>query len=149
MTRSQEVGDTFGGTWTLSNSSGKTINSLLIDGQPGDTIFDITNPDPGTDGSARGWTFETDYTPIIATYRDLVALTGYAPVGDLYLRLNLQFTGDGFASGAVAPHTMTFIADTDMAATHGDIHPTPEPTTILLIGLGLVGLVGARRKLNK
>jgi hypothetical protein len=141
------TGDTFSDSWTLSNSSGNAISRILIDGQPGDTIFDITDPDPGTPGSARGNTFNPD-AGLVVTYRDLVALTGFAPVGDLYLRLDIQFP-NGFASGAAAPNTFKFVADTDNAGTPGDIHPTPEPATMLLLGFGLLGLVGARKKFQK
>jgi hypothetical protein len=126
-----QSGDTFGGDWTFSNT-GTAISRLVMDGVSGDTIFDIDwQPYPGTDGSANGWTFDTNYTGnLTATYRNILALTGNAPVGDLYTM-------------------MTFKADTDSAATAGDIKPVPEPITLLLLGLGLVGIAGAKKAFKK
>ena len=99
-----ESGDTFGGTWTLTNNTGSAMTRLLIDAGPGDTVYDISwppgdnNPGSGygTAGSARGWTFDVTGGSdaglnIVATYRDLVALSGNAPVGDLYRYLDIQF----------------------------------------------------------
>lgn len=135
-----ESGDTFGSNWNLI---ARGITRLVIDGVPGDTIFDTRRfgDVEGTPGSARGWTFETAYTGSLeATYRNWVKLTGFAPAGDLYTMLDLNFGPNGFAGD------MSFIADTDNAATAGDIKPAPEPATLLLLGLGLVGLTGIRRK---
>jgi hypothetical protein len=145
-----ESGDTFTENWTLLSDF--ALSGILIQGSPGDTVFDKNTDDPdpigdeGTPGSARGWTFEVTSAPmtyaldITATYRNLVALTGYAPVGDLYEQLELAFTNaGGFAAGS----SLSFISDTDSAATAGDITPrVPAPGAMLLgvIGTGLVGL---------
>jgi hypothetical protein len=152
-----QSGDTFGGDWTFSNT-GTAISRLVMDGVSGDTIFDIDwQPYPGTDGSANGWTFDTNYTGnLTATYRNILALTGNAPVGDLYTMLDLNFGPNGFSGGNSSLATnfttgnmMTFKADTDSAATAGDIKPVPEPITLLLLGLGLVGIAGAKKAFKK
>jgi hypothetical protein len=143
-----ESGDTFGGLWTL-NTGTNTMTRLLIDAGPGDTVFDTTaiGDIAGTDGSARGWSFErTSANPgldVTATYLDYVALTGFAPVGDLFRYLDLSFqqaTGAAGFSGI-----MEYISDTDNLKFAGDLRPVPEPATILLLGAGIVGLIGFRR----
>ena len=100
-----ESGDTFGGFWSLSSSVG--ISSIFIDAGVGNTVFDIDWVGYGTDGSASGWTFQTDDPfDITATYSGEVSVGGAAAVGDLWRYLNLDFT-QGFSGG------MRFIADTD------------------------------------
>jgi hypothetical protein len=42
--------------------------------------------------------------------------------------------------------TSTPVASADVSENSGDIHATPEPTTLILLGSGLVGLVAFGRK---
>ena len=64
------------------------------------------------------------------TYSGPVSLTGQSFSGDLYRYMEVDFS---------SPFTgvLTFIADTDNASIHGDIHPTvPAPGALLLAALG-------------
>lgn len=154
-----ESGDTYGGYWTLTATS--AIASIFIDAGTGDTVFDRTfSPYPGTSGSANGWDFSivgVNNWDITATYRDVVALQGSDPVGDLFRTLTISFGSGSFGPGAdtlavgAASAMLTFVADTDNLSISGDIRPepVPEPTTMLLFGSGLVGLaaVGRRKRI--
>jgi len=150
-----EAGDTWDSNWTLSNSSTKGIASLRIDAGLGDTAFDTYFNDLfGTTNSARGKDFAVTgglvqaygELDILATYKDLVALTGNPPVGDLYRRLKIDFTNSAFASGS---SNLTFVADTDNFEFAGDLQVVPEPSTLLvwslLASLG-IGCGAYRRK---
>ena len=137
-------GDSFTANWSLATDS-RRMDSIFIDAGAGDAVFDVWDSSFGTDGSARGHAFSATYNggfDITATYSGAVALNGDAPVGDLYRYLTIDFTGDYFRQD----DSLTFRADTDSLAISGDIAPVPEPSTILLLGAGLLGLVGYNRK---
>jgi hypothetical protein len=130
-------GDSFNSNWTLSNSTGVPMISLLIDPFPGETVFDtldtFTTP-PNTPGSENGAAEFAD--PLTGTYTNLVGIIGDAssPYGDLYQLLEVTFGPNYLASG----DRVTFIADTD------SIGIVPIPGSVLLLGSGLLGLVGFR-----
>ena len=150
-----QSGDTYKSPWVFSvNNPCISIYHLSINAIVGGTVFDLTGPEYGgdsfgTDGSLRGWTFEvTEPThlyssagsePLItALYSDIVQLEGAPePGGDLYGSLDISF-GDltRFGYGSV----LQFFADTDTIA------PVPEPATMLLMGIGLIGLASISRR---
>ncbi len=135
-----QSGDTFSFNWTLYGSG---IDRIQIDAGPGNTVFDVLGDAYYTDGSALGnpFTLTSFYGGnITATYKDLVALTGFAPLGDLYRSLDIDFAAD-------FDGTITFLADTDNLQFAGDIKPVPEPGTLLLLGSSLIGIAGLGRKL--
>jgi hypothetical protein len=135
-------GDTFEDDWMLTASSDFALSGLSLFGAPGKTVFDRTfGGAVGTDGSALGLDFMvTGGTPgdITATYRDQFALTGFAPVGDLFVSLDIDFAQN--FSGR-----MMYMADTDNATT---IPVVPAPGTLLLLGAGALALGFRKRKAN-
>jgi len=143
--------DTYGSWWTLTNITTHAITGLLIEGAPGNTVFDVWANTEGTSGSSNGWPFEFKHGPsipvdIIATYRNQVGVAGDAPVGDLYEEMEIEFTNaGGFPSGVY--EWLGFIADTDNATTT-PLPAVPEPASAISLaaGLALLGGWGLRRK---
>jgi hypothetical protein len=155
--------DTFSSNWTLSNlaTGGPGLRSLRIEGREGRTLFDVcwrtptncaNNTEDGTDGSARGWTFETTggtYGGTVnALYTNIVGVGGNPPVGDLYEELNMRFNAD---LGMIGGQTYTFRADTDNSR-FDNPPPTllPEPSTYAMMATGFAALVavGRRRRMR-
>jgi len=144
-----EAGDTFNANWTLTNNSSQAIIGFAFDGGPGSTLFDIDGTNFGTNGSALGKSLTISLPVALtatATYSDQIALTGDAPVGDLWRNLSVSLGGSGLASATA----MTFKQDTDNLGTPGDIHPGPPPGIPLptggWAGLSLLGALASRRE---
>jgi len=141
------AGDTFGTAWTLQNAVQLELLQLTLDGQPGRTLFDRTEPSPGTPNSAAGWDFQEVSAPasltMTATYQEVLAIGTNSPLEDEWVRLSVRFSLAG--RGLPANARVQFIQDTDNAETD-IIGQVPEPTTMTLLGLGVLALVRRRRK---
>ena len=137
-------GDTFSSNWRLAVNSSTSLTSLVIDGGPGNTVFDRTfGGAKGTPGSALGKDFSMSNScglNIVATYRNQVALAGSSPVGDIFRHLEIDFT-----TIPLTNRTIYFMADTDNSIS--DIQPIPEPSTLAIWSLlGLCGIGWQRRR---
>ncbi len=138
-----QSGNTFSNDWFFSFLGGYASNltNLVLNGVGNFTVFDTTNPNPGTPGSAQGINFgnlvpDADVT---ATYSNMVAIGAAAAVGDLFQTLSLDFGANGVGAN------FRFRQDTDNDLRAAQV---PEPGTLVLLGLALaaVGATTRRRK---
>jgi hypothetical protein len=155
-----------GGYWNFAVLGSIGVNSILLDGFNNNVLFDVhpfdnsiyssdlsplNAPGPesqGTAGSLWGqalitdiWGATTTYGGQIGvTYLGEVALTGAPAVGDLYGSMLITF--DSYAFGS--KDTFKFYQDTDTITA-----PVPEPATMALFGMGLVGILGGRLRKKK
>lgn len=137
-----EAGNTHRGAWTLKVAKGVTLETVSIDGLPGNTVFDTTfGGEEGTLGSGKGKDAKVvslfrKGAAVEFTYSDLAMLEGSAgAVGDLYRHLDMQFSG-------MQPVTsLVFKADTSVASAS----PVPLPPSLVLICSGLLFLFCARK----
>ena len=144
-----QSGTTFTSAWTLTVASGFTLTSLLLEGAPGDTIFDLSNPSPGSEGSANGRTFDESTNldgAIAVTYSNPVGITPDAPVGDLYESMFIDLSGLA-GGGLMSGQTLRFRQDTDNLSISGDItpvNPVPLPAGGFMM-IAAMGGLGALR----
>lgn len=134
-----QTGDTFNSDWSYNTDFATA--SILFEGVLGPgagVVFDRTNPDTGTPGTAQG--ADASGTTVgadgEATYMDIVNILGFGAVGDIYAKVEIVFGPRGATSA-------TWIMDTD---TVGVDRVIPEPGTFVLMGAGLAGAALLRRR---
>lgn len=142
-----ETGYTGLDPFIFSNTGGLTITSFNFNGVPGNTSFDIIYTPELSPNSSTGVPFSSVDGPaglsVLASYSNELLLAGVF-YGDEYTNLNVAFGNGGLATG----QRLTFLADTDNAVASSGITlaSVPEPSSIALLGTGILGIGAAVRR---
>jgi hypothetical protein len=125
-----ESGNTNTGRWLLKSMRGVTVEDVVIEALPGNSVFDVrrktTTPGAGRGRTAASLSLLSKKAKVSFTYGDLIMLEGSSgPVGDLYRDLRISFSGKPVSR-------FSFLAGT------AAVSPLPAPPGLVLISSGLL-----------
>jgi hypothetical protein len=137
------AGDSFNTDWEFDFLAADLglLQSLRLDARLALTIFDRTfGGVEGTLGSALGLDWDSllgANTTINVTYLNPTSVGLAGAVGDLFQQVLVEF-------GDTGPRDdFAFVQDTDNDSRFGIV---PEPSTLLLLGLGMLAFAGVHRR---
>lgn len=145
-------GDTFSATWNFTFTPGADLGglqSLFLDGRTSFTVFDRTEPSPGTPGSAQGfdWAFVSGpYSDAVVRYDYEVNIGASPAVGDLWQTVFVDFVVGDLNINNPPMENFGFRQDTDNDAR---LNQVPEPGTLALLGIALGAGGFARRWISR